>query len=73
MLVVSALLSTRDKNKKDMKKGDKVKVLEMLGEPHMAGVTGVVDYIDGIGQIHVKWDNGSTLALIPGKDRYRVN
>jgi len=36
------------------------------------GDEGDVDFIDDIGQIHVNWDNGSTLALIPGEDKYII-
>lgn len=34
------------------------------------GSEGEVFAVDDIGQIHVQWDNGSTLALIPGIDTY---
>lgn len=34
------------------------------------GDTGTITKVDDIGQIHVNWDNGSTLALIYGEDRF---
>lgn len=34
------------------------------------GTKGTVDSIDGIGSIHVRWDNGSRLALLPGYDEW---
>jgi|LauGreDrversion4_2_1035121.scaffolds.fasta_scaffold06039_5 hypothetical protein len=37
--------------------------------PHTRGV---IQSIDGIGQIHVKWDNGSSLAVQPYDDVYRI-
>jgi hypothetical protein len=26
--------------------------------------------VEGLGTVHVRWDDGSTLGLIPGKDRW---
>ena len=44
--------------------GSHVKLIEMQGEPQMPyGLKGIVMSIDDIGQIHVNWENGSTLAL----------
>ena len=34
------------------------------------GTKGTVRYVDGLGQIGVEWDNGSSLSLIPGKDHF---
>ena len=36
------------------------------------GTYGKIEYIDDIGQIHVIWETGSKLALIPGIDTFRV-
>ena len=36
-----------------------------------SGTQGTITHVDGIGQIHVKWDNGSNLAIIPGEDVFR--
>ena len=33
---------------------------------------GVIQSIDGIGQIHVKRENGSTIAVQPYDDVYRI-
>ena len=35
-----------------------------------SGDKGVVDYIDDMGTVHVKWDNGSSLGLIQGEDTW---
>lgn len=44
--------------------GTKIRLNMMHGEPNMpAGLKGTVVDIDGIGQIHMKWENGSSLAL----------
>jgi hypothetical protein len=37
-----------------------------------SGDEGVVNYIDDMGTIHVKWDNGSSLGLIQGEDKWIV-
>lgn len=36
------------------------------------GSIGTVDHVDDMGQIHMKWDNGSTLALIYGVDSFKI-
>ncbi len=38
----------------------------------LSGAQGTVLFVDDIGTIHVKWDNGSRLGLIPGEDEYRL-
>ena len=35
------------------------------------GTRGTVMCVDDIGTIHVKWDNGSGLGLVPGEDAFR--
>ena len=35
------------------------------------GDRGTVDFVDDMGTIHVTWDNGSTLGMVPGEDQYR--
>ena len=42
----------------------RVKLIHMEGESQMErGLEGTISCVDDIGQIHVNWDNGSTLAL----------
>lgn len=36
------------------------------------GTKGKVDYVDDLGNIHMIWDNGSTLSLIEGVDIFKV-
>ena len=36
------------------------------------GIRGTVILVDSMGTIHVRWDDGSTLGLVPGEDRWMV-
>ena len=40
--------------------------------PITPGTEGVVDVVDDDGQLHMKWDNGRTLALLPDQDHFKV-
>ncbi len=40
-------------------------------QPVPDGTRGTVAYVDDAGTIHMKWDNGSTLGLVPGEDQFR--
>lgn len=54
-------------------KGTKIKLIYMYKEPQMlSGLTGTVEFIDDAKQIHVKWENGSSLALIPEVDKFEI-
>ena len=37
------------------KVGDNIKIIEMLGEPSYKGRVGIVEFIDGVGQLHGSW------------------
>ena len=37
-----------------------------------AGSEGTVQFVDDLGTVHVAWDSGSTLGLIPGEDKWVV-
>ena len=37
-----------------------------------AGTLGTVTHVDDFGDIHMRWDNGSLLALLPDKDEFKV-
>ena len=55
------------------KAGVRVRLIHMYDEPQMAkGLEGTVEDVDDIGQIHVRWDNGSGLALIVGADLFEI-
>ena len=38
--------------------------------PVPAGTKGTVVCVDDAGQLHMQWDNGRTLALVPGTDSF---
>ena len=40
--------------------------------PVAPGTEGVVDFVDDIGTIHMKWDNGRSLGIVPGEDSFSV-
>lgn len=57
--------------KKNYPAGTKLCLDAMDGEPQMrSGLKGEVFAVDDMGQIHVSWENGSTLAVIPGVDHF---
>ena len=37
-------------------------------EGMLPGLRGTVDYVDDQGQLHMNWENGRSLALVPGED-----
>ena len=40
--------------------------------PITPGTEGEVDFVDDIGTIHMKWDNGRALGIVPGEDSFSV-
>ena len=61
-------------NKKRYPPGTRLELLSMNDPyaPVEPGTRGTVVCVDDIGQIHMKWDNGRTLAVVPGEDSFRV-
>ena len=54
--------------------GTRVMLLHMT-DPHAPvppGTRGTVDLVDAIGSLHMTWDNGRSLALVPGEDTFRT-
>ncbi len=48
-------------------------VLDMMGEdprPVPPGTKGTVACVDDMGTVHVDFDNGRRLGLVPGEDRF---
>ena len=52
--------------------GDRIRLLYTNDEftNLESGAQGTIRFIDDLGTIHIKWDNGSRLGLIPGIDKY---
>lgn len=55
-------------------KGTKIKLLKMYAPftSIPSQELGVIDFVDDIGQIHINWNNGSTLALVPNVDEFEI-
>lgn len=49
--------------------GDKIKIINMQGEPHYTNREGVVTQIDDAGQIHGTWGG---CAIVPEIDKFIV-
>ncbi len=54
--------------------GTKIRLISMRNEkyPILPGTIGEVTHIDDMGSIHMKWQNGSSLAIIPEVDSFKV-
>ena len=51
--------------------GTLIELEEMKGEPQMPyGMKGTVRFVDDMGQIHMRWENGSSLALSIEEDSF---
>lgn len=56
-----------------IKKGTRIRCVRMDDpRPILPGTTGTVKHVDDAEQIHVSWDNGRGLALIPDVDEFEV-
>jgi hypothetical protein len=54
------------------KEGMRIRMVSMIDDPNPIpkDVEGTIDLIDDSGTIHVSWDNGRRLGVIPGVDKY---
>ena len=60
--------------KSSIKPGTRVRLISM-NDPYTKipeETEGTVRLVDDIGTIHVDWDNGSGLGLVPGEDEFVV-
>lgn len=56
------------------REGTRIELINMEDPyaPVPPGTKGTVVYVDDMGTIHMKWDNGSTLGLIYGEDMFVI-
>lgn len=61
-----------DNLRKNYPPGTRIKCLHMNDPYHPIpmGTLGTVEHVDDGGTIHMKWDNGSGLGLIPNEDMF---
>ena len=53
--------------------GMKIRLIEMDDkQAPPAGTIGTVVHVDDVGTIHMHWETGSSLGLIPNVDRFEV-
>jgi hypothetical protein len=54
--------------------GKRVRLISMSDDPNpiKPGTEGLVESVDDLGHLHVKWDNGRTLSLIVNTDTFDV-
>lgn len=64
---------TAERMKQTYPPGTRLMLLSMEDPyaPVEPGTRGTVQYVDDMGQIGMKWDNGRSLSLIPGEDSFR--
>ncbi|MEC9473431.1 MAG: DUF4314 domain-containing protein [Actinomycetota bacterium] len=58
----------------DIKAGDRIRLVQ-TSDPYtklVHGDLGTVRRIDDMGTVHVNWDSGSSLGLIPGEDSWVI-
>lgn len=69
-------LSFAERIRKQYPEGTKI-VLDEMDDPYRkdmtAGLKGIVVHVDDQAQIHCAWENGSSLTLIPGEDKFHKN
>lgn len=61
-----------EERRKEFPMGTRVRLIEMRDSytPVEPGTCGSVNHVDGAGQIHMFWDDGRTLAIVPEVDSF---
>ncbi|MGB4660133.1 MAG: DUF4314 domain-containing protein [Mobilitalea sp.] len=60
--------------KEEYPAGTRIELIRM-DDPYAtieSGMKGTVESVDDIGTVHMKWDNGRTLGVVPGEDSFKV-
>ena len=53
--------------------GTKIELIKMYDfQAPPTGTKGFIDFVDNLGTIHMKWENGSTLGLVVGTDEFKI-
>lgn len=54
--------------------GTRIEMIHMEEQlsPVESGMKGTVQIVDDVGTLHMKWDNGRTIGIIPNKDQFKV-
>ena len=64
-----------DSIRKQFPAGTRIELLRM-DDPYnkklVPGCRGTVQFVDAAATVHMQWDCGSSLGLIPGEDDFRV-
>jgi hypothetical protein len=68
------LRQTAERLRKEVPVGTRIELIEMEDDPNPVspGIRGTVIGVDDAASIMVDWDNGRSLSLIYGVDRYRA-
>lgn len=55
-------------------KGTRIECISMDDPYHpiAPGTNGTVVAVDDMGTIHMEWDNGRTLGLVPSEDEFKI-
>ena len=63
-----------DRLKNQYPAGTRIELLSSMNDiqPIESGSKGTVIAVDDIGTIHMRWDNGRGLGLIPGEDHFKI-